>query len=184
MKKSTKLILFFAAAAVNIIFFLLCGYGQVMNPNEASYLDPFLGIVAVAVLAIGEMSVAVQLYFIGKYSSKKRRMFDKKLWLQCAALVAYYVACAAYLSAMIYRSGVGYISVFAIALCPLWLAGGSRILWTGHTGEEAYYLNDMGKWHEVRNVMENDDVVEITCQALGDRERTISIAKKKQELDQ
>ena len=43
---------FFAAAAVNIIFFLLCGYGQVMNPNEASYLDPFLGVIAVVVLAV------------------------------------------------------------------------------------------------------------------------------------
>ena len=130
------------------------------------------------------IETGIQLYFIGKYSSKKRRMFDKKLWVQCVALVAYYVACGAYLSAMIYRSGVGYISVFAIALCPLWLAGGSRILWTGHTGEEDFYLNDMGKWHAVSNIMENDDVVEITCRAPGDRERTISIAKKKQQLDQ
>ena len=34
------------------------------------------------------------------------------------------------------------------------------------------------------SVTENDDVVEIACKAPGDRERTISIAKKNQKLDQ
>ncbi|MBO5177734.1 MAG: hypothetical protein J6C07_09775 [Lachnospiraceae bacterium] len=184
MKKSTKPILFFAAAAVNIIFFLLCGYGKIQQPDTASYLDPFLGTVAVAVLAYGEVNLLIQLYFRSKYHMLKRRTFDMKFWRQLIVIVAYYIGTLVYLatSVMIYKAG--YISVFAIVLSPLWLIGGSRTLWTDHSGEESYYLDESTKWYKVSNVMENDDVVEITCKAPDDRERTISIAKKKQQLDQ
>ena len=91
MKKSTKPILFFAAAAFNIIFFLLCGYGKVKIPNTASYLDPFLGAVAVALLAYGETNLLVQLYFRSKYHTLKCRTFDVKFWRQLLVIMAYYV---------------------------------------------------------------------------------------------
>jgi len=61
---------------------------------------------------------------------------------------------------------------------------GSRTLWTGEKGEDSYYMDDLATWYVVSNVMENDDVVEITCAAPGDRGRIISIAKKNQKLDQ
>ena len=178
MKKSTKPILFFAAAAFNIIFFLLCGYGKVKIPNTASYLDPFLGAVAVALLAYGETNLLVQLYFRSKYHTLKCRTFDVKFWRQLLVIMAYYIGTLVYLAAatMVYKAG--YISIFAIVLSPLWLSGGSRTLWMDHSGEEAYYLDEAAKWYKVSNVMENDDVVEIKCQAPGDRERTISIAKR------
>ncbi|MBP3576825.1 MAG: hypothetical protein J6K15_01820 [Lachnospiraceae bacterium] len=184
MKRTTKPILFFAAVAVNILFFLLCGYGKVQIPNTASFLDPFLGAVAVALLAYGEANLWPQLYFRNKYRMLKRRTFDVKFWRQLSVIVVYYVGTLIYLAAatMIYEAG--YISIFAIVLSPLWLSGGSRTLWTDHSGEGAYYLDEAAKWYKVSNVMENDDVVEIKCQAPGDRERTISIAKKKQQLDQ
>ena len=110
-------------------------------------------------------------------------MFDMKFWRQCILFAVYYVGCLIYLSVMIYNYSVSYISIFALVLCPLWMTG-SRILWMGEQGEESYYLDDLGKWYVVSNVMENDDVVEMKCAAPGDRERTITIAKKKQELDQ
>jgi len=184
MKRTAKPILFFVAVAVNIIFFLLCGYGKVQIPNTASYLDPFLGAVAVAVLAYGEANLLIQLYCRSKYHTLKRRTFDMKFWRQLSTIAVYYIGTLIYLAVatMVYKAG--YISIFAIVLSPLWLAGGSRTLWSGHTGEEAFYLDESAKWYEVSNVMENDDVVEIKCQAPGDRERTISIAKKKQQLDQ
>jgi len=184
MKRTTKPILFFAAVAFNIIFFLLCGYGKVQIPNTASFLDPFLGAVAVAVLAYGEANLLIQLYCRSKYHTLKRRTFDVKFWRQLCTFAAYYIGTLVYLAAatMVYKAG--YISIFAIVLSPLWLSGGSRTLWTDHSGEEAYYLDEAAKWYKVSNVMENDDIVEIKCQAPGDRERTISIAKKKQQLDQ
>jgi len=184
MKKATKIIIFFAAVAINSIFFWVCGYGKVQHPDTASYLDPFLGVLAVIALAYGETKVIIQFYFRDKYRKFKKRAFDFKFWRQCIALVVYYVGSLIYLAAAITIYKAGYLSVFAIVLCPLWLAGGSRILWTDHNGEEAYFLDEAAKWYEVSNVMENDDVVEIKCKAPGDRERTISIAKKKQQLDQ
>lgn len=183
MKKGIKLLIFVVAALVNIIFFMLCGYGRVQQPETASYLDPFLGVIAVAVLAYGETSLILQLYCRSKYSGLKCRAFDKKFWRQCIMFAVYYAGSLGYLSVMIYDFSVAYIAIFAMVLCPLWITG-SRTLWMGHTGEESYYLDDTGKWYVVSNVMENDDVVEIKCAAPGDRERTITIAKKKQKLDQ
>lgn len=183
MKKTSKAAIFVAAVLVNIIFFLLCGYGKVQHEDTASYLDPFLGAIAVAVLAYGETSLILQLYFRSKYSSLECRTFDKKFWRQCILVAAYYIGTLVYLSLAVTVYKASYLSIFAMVLCPLWMTG-SRTLWTGHTGEESYYLDDLGEWYVVSNVMENDDVVELTCQAPGDRERTISIGKKKQQLDQ
>lgn len=180
MKKTTKPAIFFATVAINIVFFLLCGYGKVQHPDTASYLDPFLGAIAVAVLAYGETSVALQLHFRSKYSRLECRTFDVKFWRQCILLVIYYLGSLIYLSVSFSVYKASYLSIFAIVLCPLWIIGGSRTLWTGHTGEESFYLDESAKWYEVSNVMENDDVVEITGKAPGDRERTITIAKKKQ----
>ena len=184
MKKTTKPAIFFAAVAINIVFFLLCGYGKVHHPDTATYLDPFLGAIAVAVLAYGETGAALQLYFRSRYNRLTCRTFDIKFWRQCILLVIYYAGSLIYLSASPSVYKASFLSVFAIILSPLWMTGGSRTLWMGHTGEESFYLDESAKWYEVSNVMENDDVVEIMCKAPGDRERTISIAKKKQQLDQ
>lgn len=178
MTKGTKQLIFVAAVFVNIVFFLLCGYGKVQQPDTASYLDPFLGAIAVAVLAYGETSVTVQLYLRNKYQRLKRRAFDIKFWRQCILFTLYYVGSVLYLSVALYDFSPSYISIFAMVLCPLWMTG-SRTLWTGDAGEDSYYLDDLGKWYVVSNVMENEDVVEIRCAALGDRERVITIAKKK-----
>jgi len=183
MKKTTKPAIFVSAVAFNIIFLLLCGYGKVQIPNTASYIDPFLGSIAVAVLAYGETNLLVQLYFRSKYKALAIRCFDIKFWRQCVLFALYYIGSLVFLFVSVSVYEAGYLSVFALALCPLWMTG-SRTLWTGEAGEGSYYLDDMAKWYEVRNVMENDDVIEITCKAPGDRERTISIAKKKQKLDQ
>ena len=184
MKKYMKLVIFVMTAVANVVFFLLCEYGKVQHPDTASYLDPFLGVLAILSLAYGEMKLGIQLYYRAKYTHLKRRAFDMKFWRQLLSLAAYYVGSLVYLSVAITIYKASYISVFALVLSPLWLSGGSRILWSGHTGEESFYLDESAKWYEVSNVMENDDVVEIKCQAPGDRERTISIAKKKQQLDQ
>lgn len=184
MKKNSKWLLFIAAVVVNTAFFVLCDYGKVRHPDTASYLDPFLGVLAVIALAFGEVKVGIQLYYRNKYRNLKHRFFDFKLLRQCAALIIYYAGSLIYLAAAITIYKASYLSVFALVLCPLWLSGGSRILWIGDKGEDSYYLDETTKWYEVSNVTENDDVVEIKCKAPGDRERTISIAKKKQKLDQ
>ena len=183
MKKETRPIIFVAALLANIAFFILCGYGKVQQPETAIYLDPFLGAIAVAVLAYGETNLIFQLYCMRKYKGLTIRRFDIKFWRQCMLFVVYYVACLVYISVMLYEFSSSYIAIFAIVLCPLWMTG-SRTLWTGETGEASYFLDELGKWYVVSNVMENDDVVEIKCAAPGDRERTISIAKKNQKLDQ
>lgn len=184
MKKTAKLMVFLLAIGLNIIFFLACEYGKVQHPDTASYLDPFLGVIAVLLLSYGEMKLGIQLYCRGKYTHLKCRTFDMKFWRQLISLAAYYLGSLVYLAVAITVYKASYLSIFALALSPLWLTGGSRTLWTGHTGEESYYLDESAKWYIVSNVMENDDVVEIKCQAPGDRERTISIAKRKQQLDQ
>ena len=179
MKKNGKWLFFAAAATVNIVFFLLCDYGKVHHPDTATYLDPFLGVFAVVALAFGEASLGVQLYYRCKYKSLSCRTFDMKFWRQCIAIVVYYVGSLIYLAAAYSIYKASYLSVFALVLCPLWLTGGSRTLWKGDVGEDSYYLDETAKWYEVSNVTDNDDVVEFKCKAPGDRERTISIAKKK-----
>lgn len=184
MKKITKLLIFLVAAAVNIGFFLACGYGKVQLPNTSDLLDPFLGTLAVVALAYGEMLLMLQIYFRDKYRAFEKRVFDFKFWRQCFAIAVYYVGILIFFAASNSVYEAGYMAIFAIVLSPLWLSGGSRVLWTDHSGSEAYFLNESAKWFVVSNVMENDDVVEIKCKAPGDRERTISVAKKKQQLDQ
>ena len=182
MKKTTKLIVFVVALLCNTAFLLLCGYGKIHHEETVTYWDPILGVAAVIVLACGNSSVAVQLYFRGKYRHLKRRAFDMKFWRQCVLLVIYYIGSVWYLSAMTFDFMVSYLSLFAIAISPLWLLGGSCTLWKAKDGKEAYYLDDSGKWYEVHGVTENDNVAEIRCTAPGDRERTITIEKKKQRL--
>ena len=184
MENYKKALFYVAAVIANAAFFTLCDYGKVQHPDTASYLDSFLGIIAVVALSAGVARVGVQIYYRSKYKYLRCRFFDMKFWRQCTALLVYYLGSLAYLWASVSVYKASYLSVFALILCPLWLTGGSRTLWAGDEGEESYYLDETTKWYEVRNVMENDDVVEITCKAPGDRERTISIAKKKQKLDQ
>ena len=179
MKKTTKGIIFVIALLCNTAFLLLCGYGKIHHEETATYWDPILGVAAVLVLALGNVGVFVQLYFRSKYRRLKCRSFDLKFWRQCLFLVIYYVGSVAYLSAMTFDFMVSYLSLFAIALSPLWLLGGSRTLWREKDGEEAYYLDDLGKWYEVHAVTESDTMVELKCTAPGDRDRTITIEKKK-----
>lgn len=182
MKKTTKLIVFVVALLCNTAFLLLCGYGKIHHEETATYWDPILGVAAVLVLALGNVGAFVQLYFRSKYRRLKCRTFDWKFWRQCVLLTIYYIGSLWYLSAMTYEFMVSYLSLFAIALSPLWLLGGSRTLWRAKDGGEAYYLDDLGKCYVVHAITENDKVVEIRCTAPGDRERTITIEKKKQRL--
>lgn len=184
MKKQTKFIIFLAAAVANIIFFWVFDYGKVQVPDTSKLLDPILGVLAVLALAFGETNVISQIYFRDKYRKMKKRTFDIKFWRQCFVLFLYYVGTLVFLASSHSIYDAGYMSIFAIVLSPLWLSGGSRVLWTDHSGEEAYYINESAKWYKVSKVMENEDVLEITCQAPGDRERTISIPKIMQKLDQ
>lgn len=179
MKNSTRVIIFVVALVCNAAFLLLCGYGQIHHVDTATYWDPILGVAAVIVLACGDTTVAVQMYFRNKYRHLKCRTFGWKFWRQCILLVVYYIGSLIYLSVMRYDFMVSYLSLFAIALSPLWLLGGSRTFWRAEHSEEAYYLDDLGKWYEVHAVTETDDVVEIRCSAPGDRDRTITIEKKK-----
>jgi len=178
MQKNTRKYIFTTALVFNILFFILCGYGKVHQEHTATYLDPFLGAIAVAVLAYGEMNLITQLYLRNKYKHLAIRTFDKKFPVQFATLVIYYVGSLVYLSVALFDFSASYLSVFAMALCPLWLTG-SKTLWTGETGEESFYLDDTGKWYVVSKVTENDSVVEITGAAPGDRERTITHFKSK-----
>lgn len=180
MKKTTKLLWFVVALLCNTAFLLLCGYGQINHPDTATYLDPLLGVGAVLALAWGCTGVAVQVYFRGKYRHLERRAFDWKFWRQCFLLAAYYIGSVVYLSAMAYDFMVSYLSLFAIALSPLWLLGGSRTLWTSQDGTESYFLDDFGIWYEVREVTENEDRVEIRCTAADGSVRAVTIEKRNQ----
>lgn len=182
MKKSTKLIWFIIALICNTAFLLFCGYGQINHPDTATYWDPILGVVAVIALAWGNVGVGVQLYYRIKYRRMKCRSFEWKFWRQFLLMAIYYIGSLIYISAMAYAFMVSYISIFAIALSPLWLMGGSRTLWTSKDGEESYYLDDSGKWYVVHAVSESDEAIEIRCTAPGDRERTITIGKWNQKL--
>ena len=180
MKKTTKVLIFVVALICNTAFLILCGYGKIHHEETVTYWDPILGIAAVLVLACGNISVAIQVYYRSKYRHLKRRALDWKFWRQCILLVVYYVGSVFYLSVMMYNFMVSYLSIFAIALSPLWLLGGSRTLWKSEDGEESCYLDELGKWYVVHSVMENDNMMELRCTAPGDRERTITIEKKKQ----
>ena len=182
MKKITKWLIFVVALLCNTAFLLLCGYGTIHHEETATYWDPILGVVAVLALAWGNVGVGVQVYYRIKYHGLKCRSFDLKFWRQCLFMVIYYVGSVVYLSVMTFDFMVSYISIFAIALSPFWLLGGSRVLWTAKDSDAAYYLDDSGKWYEVHTVTENDDVMEIRCTAPGDRERTITIGKWNQKL--
>ena len=188
MKKHTKIILFIATVAFNVFFLKLCGYGSQVQPHTSGAIEPFFGVVMVLLLGVGELSVIQQFYLKDKFRTYKRRMFEYKLWKQCAALLLYYIIAIALVASVEYVYGVFYVAIAAVVLSILWMTG-SRTLWTlenaGVEGEViGYYLDDLGKLYEVKSVMENEDVVEIFCQASGDRERTITIAKKKQTLAQ
>lgn len=178
MQKSTRKYIFTTAVIFNILFFILCGYGKVHQEHTATYLDPFLGVIAVVVLACGEMNLITQIYLRNKYKHLSIRTFDKKFPVQIASLVVYYVGSLLYLSVALFDFSASYLSIFAMVLCPLWLFG-SKTLWTGETGEESYYLDDLAKWYVVSKVTENDAVIEITGVAPGDRERTITHYKNK-----
>lgn len=182
MKKSTKLIGFIIALVVNTAFLIFCGYGQIHHEETVTFWDPLLGIAAVFVLACGNIGVWVQLYYWEQYRHLKRRVLDWKFWRQCLVLIIYYIGSVYYLSVMKYDFMVSYLSIFAIALSPLWLLGGSRVLWQSEDGEEAYYLDDFGKWYEVSEVRENGDKVEIKCTPSDGSVRAFTVEKSKLKL--
>lgn len=185
MRKHTKMILFIATAIFNILFLKICGYGAYLQPHTSDAIEPFFGAVMVVLLGCGEVSVIQQLYLKDKYRTYTRRLFDYKLWKQCAALVLFYVIAIALVASVEYVYGVFYVAIAALVLSAFYMTG-SKTLWVKEEAGEGevigYYLADLGKLYEVKNVMENEDVVEMLCQAKGDRERTITIAKKKQKL--
>lgn len=197
MRKHTKVIMFLVTVLFNGAFLYLCGYGSQLQPHTNGVIEPFFGVVMIVLLGYGEVSVIQQLYLKDKFREYKRRLFDYRLLKQCVALVSYYVIAIALVASVEYIYGTFYVAVAALVLSVFWMSG-SRTLWL-ETGAEkviateseeaegrviGYYLAELGKFYEVKNVMENDDVIEMVCQARGDRERTITIAKKKQKLAQ
>lgn len=209
MRKHTKIIVFIVTALFNALFLYLCGYGLQVQPHTNGLIEPVFGVIAIALLAVAETSVVQQVYLKDKFKKYQRRLFDYRLWRQCVALVFYYAVSIFLVVGAAYVYNVFYVAVAALVLSMLWMTG-SRTLWLETSAEVGivcetektcaedggncetegdnrvigYYLADLGKLYEVYSVMENDDVVEIFCRAQGDRERTITIAKKKQKLAQ
>lgn len=189
MRKYTKVIIFILTVLFNAGFVYLCGYGSQSQPHTLDAIEPFFGVIMLVLLGLGEVSVIQQLYLKKKFSGYKQRLFDLKFMRQCISLALYYVTAIILVISIEYIYGVFYIAVLALVLSVFWKTG-SRTLWIKEGAEETeenvigYYLADLGILYEVKRVMENEDVVEIFCQAKGDRERTITIAKKNQKLDQ
>lgn len=176
MKKPVKILIVLVAVALNVLFFHLCGYWQQMQYLEVSYIDLFFGIIAVIVLALGETSIIIQIYYRYKFRALQKRAFDKRFWLQCFLIVFFYCASVYFSTVLIYSYSIFYIAILAFLSSIGWMKG-SRVLWSGET--ESYYQNERCKLYTVSNVMENDEVFELACSASGERDRTITIAKKK-----
>lgn len=170
-----KITVCFVACVWNVLFFFLCGYWQQMYLNVEWFIDLFFGILAVILLALGEIGVFWQIYYRNRFRTCKREVFDKKFIRQCVLLVLYHIVVVGFISSIVYVQSVFYIALFAVVLSTGWLRG-SKTLWTSQ--EDSYFLTETGKLYHVEAVTENAKVIEIACTALGERDRTITIEKK------
>lgn len=132
---------------------------------------------SVSLLSLGNVSVVIQILCRVKFRKLKRKVFDKKFIRQCILFLVFYIGSIFYVQELVYAHGAFYVALFAFIMSVGWL-GGSRTLWMGEDG--GYYLNEVVKLYHVTTVMENDKVFELACTRVGERDRTITIEKKKE----
>lgn len=172
-----RFVIFIVACLWNILFLYLCGFWQQIPLNIDYFIDIFFGVLSVVLLSLGNVSVIIQIICRVKYSKLQKMVFDKKFIRQCILFVIFYVGSALYVRELVFVHGAFYVALFAFVMSVGWLSG-SKILWTGE--EKSYYLNESGKLYNVEAVMENDKVFELACTRAGERDRTITIEKKKE----
>ena len=174
-----RILIFIAACIWNIIFLYLCGFWQQIPLNIDYFIDIFFGVLSVLLLSLGNVSVITQIVGRIKFKELKRKTFDKKFLRQCILLVIFYVGSLVYVRELVFVHGAFYVALFAFVMSVGWL-GGSRTLWMGAEG--GFYLNETGKLYHVSAVVENDKVFELACTRKGERDRTITIEKKKEKV--
>lgn len=172
-----RIFIFIAACLWNILFLYLCGFWQQIPLNIDYFIDIFFGVLSVLLLALGNTSVIIQIICRVKFSKLKKKVFDKKFIRQCILFVIFYVGSALYVRELVYVHGAFYVALFAFVMSVGWL-GGSRTLWQGEEG--GFFLNEVGKLYTVTSVVENDKVFELACTRKGERDRMITIEKKKE----
>ena len=177
MNKKKKTLLFALIALCNTGFYYLCGYWQNISQSKSKLFDFLFGILAIVMLSLGVMSVIVQIYCRIKNKHLTKRELTFRFPLQCALLLIYYTISICLKLEMVFNFSIFYLAVFAVFLSFLWMRG-SRVLWTG--GEKSYYLDETGRLFTVNNINENDDAMELACSIEGDRDRNITIYKRKQ----
>ncbi len=172
-----KFLLFIVACLWNILFLYLCGFWKQIPLNIDYFIDIFFGVLSVLLLSLGNTSVIIQIICRVKFGKLQKKVFDKKFIKQCILFVIFYVGSALYVRELVFVHGAFYVALFAFVMSVGWL-GGSRTLWTGEEG--GFYLNETCKLYTVTSVMENDKVFELACTRKGERDRTITIEKKKE----
>lgn len=172
-----RFLLFLVACIWNILFFYICGFWQQIPLNIDYFIDIFFGVLSVSLLSLGNVSVVIQILCRVKFRKLKRKVFDKKFIRQCILFLVFYIGSIFYVQELVFAHGAFYVALFAFIMSVGWL-GGSRTLWMGEDG--GYYLNEVVKLYHVTTVMENDKVFELACTRVGERDRTITIEKKKE----
>lgn len=177
MNKKTKTLTFLTATLCNIGFYFLCGYWQNITQSRSKFIDVLFGILAVIGLSYGITSVILQIYCRKKLSGLAKRELSFKFPFQCLLLAIYYVSAILLKLELVFNFSIFYLAAFAAFLSLFWLHG-SRVLWTGE--EKSYFLDETGRLFTVNNITENDDAIELACSIAGDRDRNITIYKRKQ----
>lgn len=172
-----RFLIFLVACIWNILFFYICGFWQQIPLNIDYFIDIFFGVLSVILLSLGNTSVIIQSLCRVKFHALPRKVFDKKFIKQCILFVIFYVGSIVYVRELVFVHGAFYVALFAFVMSVGWL-GGSRTLWQGEG--ESFYLNETCKLYKVISVVENDKVFELACTRKGERDRTITIEKKKE----
>ncbi len=177
MNKKAKWILLLTTMLLNTVFFFLCGYWQDIAQSKYKFIDILFGVLAVIGLSSGITSIIQQIYCRKKLSSLTKRELSFRFPLQCLLLIVYYVGALLLMLELVFNFSVFYLAAFG-AFFSLFLQRGSQVLWTGE--EKSYYLDETGRLFTVNNINENDDAMELACSIEGDRDRNITIYKRKQ----
>ena len=170
------ILLFLGMCVWNVVFFFFCGYWQQMSLNIDYGIDLFFGVLAIILLALGETSIIKQLHYRQKFRQYEKKVFDKKFVRQCALLIVFHIAAICFMYKLVYVQSVFYIAILAFVLSTGWLRG-SKTLWMSK--EASYFLNETGKLYNVESVAENGKAFELSCTRVGERDRIITIEKKK-----
>lgn len=172
-----RILIFIIACIWNILFLYLCGFWQQIPLNIDYFIDIFFGVLSVILLSLGNVSVIIQILCRVKFAKLQKKIFDIKFIRQCILFAVFYVGSIIYVRELVFVHGAFYVALFAFVMSVGWL-GGSRVLWISE--EKSYYLNESGKLYHVEAVVENDKVFELACTRKGERDRIITIEKKKE----